>query len=332
MSDYRLFGAETSPYSLKVRSFLRYKGIDFDWISRERGNEEEFQALAQVATVPLLVSPKRPTSQDSTAILSALEADHAEPSAVPDDNACAVLALILEDYADEWLNKCMFQQRWGQQPDRDEAALRVLTQLYGGKRPRAYKKARDQIASRMADRLSLVGAGSENAATLEASFKRFALLLDAHLKEHLFLFGGRPSVADFALGAQMQQLLMDPTPAAWLKEHAKFVIAWCENMDDPKSSGPFAELSALTATLTPLFADEVAKTYLPWAKANGASAHRNKKRFSVTLPDGMFEQSTQSYAARAFESVRKAVRDNQDNDALKTFLTDTGCYEAFDKR
>ena len=47
MSDYRLFGADTSPYSQKVRSFLRYKNIDFDWVSRSRENEEEFQALAQ---------------------------------------------------------------------------------------------------------------------------------------------------------------------------------------------------------------------------------------------------------------------------------------------
>ena len=184
----------------------------------------------------------------------------------------------------------------------------------------------------MSARLSLVGADAENAATLEASFKRFALALNAHLTDHLFIFGGRPSVADFALAAQVQQLLMDPTPAAWLKAHTPFVIAWCENMDDPKAGSPFEDLSALAPTLAPLFEGEVARTYLPWAKANAASASRNRKRFSVTLPDGMFEQSTQSYAARAFASVRKAVRDNQDNDALKAFLTETGSYDAFDKR
>ena len=72
MSDYRLFGADTSPYSQKVRSFLRYKNIDFDWVSRSRENEEEFQALAQVASVPLLVSPTRKANQDSTAIISCL--------------------------------------------------------------------------------------------------------------------------------------------------------------------------------------------------------------------------------------------------------------------
>jgi hypothetical protein len=54
----------------------------------------------------------------------------------------------------------MFQQRWGNKPDRDQAGLRALVQLSGGKRPRAWKKPSVQIAERMADRLPLVGASS----------------------------------------------------------------------------------------------------------------------------------------------------------------------------
>jgi len=325
MTDYRLFGAETSPYSLKVRAFLRYKRIAFDWVSRSRANEADFQLNAQqVATVPLLISPSRPVSQDSTAMLAAVEADHPEPSAVPDDAACMLLALILEDYGDEWLNKCMFQQRWGQLPDREAAALRVLTQLYDGKLPRARKAPQKQIAERMAARLPLVGAEMENWETLESSWRRFAGHLNDHLKDHLFLFGGRPSVADFAIAAQFQQMLLDPTPAAWLQDRAPFLVAWCEHMEDPHAGGPFEDLAALGKTLTPLFAEELSLTYLPWASANAASASRNKKRFSVTLGDGIFEQSTQRYAARSFGAVRTAVATAKDDEALQAFLKETG--------
>ncbi|KCZ91795.1 hypothetical protein HJO_11777 [Hyphomonas johnsonii MHS-2] len=321
MTDYRLFGADTSPYSLKVRSFLRYKGVGFEWIPRSRNNEPDFQANAQtLATVPLLVSPQRPVSQDSTAILSALEADHPEPSTVPDDAACAALALVLEDYGDEWLNKCMFQQRWGQSPDREAAALRVLTQLYDGKPPRARKAPQKQIAERMAARLPLVGAGAENSETLESSYRRFALRLNTHLQDHLFIFGGRPSVADFSIAAQFQQMLLDPTPSVWLNDRAPFVTAWCEHMEDPKAGGPFEDLAALESTLVPLFDGELAVTYLPWASANAASASRNRKRFSATLADGLFEQATQRYAARSFEAVRKAVSEMKDNTPLQEFL------------
>lgn len=329
MSDYRLFGADTSPYSQKVRSFLRYKNIDFDWVSRSRENEEEFQALAQVASVPLLVSPTRKANQDSTAIISALEEDHPEPSAVPDDVATSTLALILEDYADEWLNKIMFLERWSQKPDREDAALRVLVQLYGGKRPRAYKKAQKQIADRMADRLSLVGADSGNADVLQASFERFSTLLNTHLTDHLYIFGGRPSAADFALAAQFQQMMMDKTPAKWLTKHAPFVVAWIENMEDPKPGAPFATLEELAPTLAPLFAEEVSKTYLPWAKANSKAAERGDKDVSASVEGGNFAQTTQNYAARAYDSVRKAVGSSLSDDALKGFLSDAGCAKFF---
>ena len=325
MTDYRLFGADTSPYSLKVRAFLRYKNADFEWITRSRANEAAFREAAKVATVPLLISPNRPPSQDSSAILGALEQDIKEPSAVPDSPTCAALSLILEDYGDEWLNKCMFQQRWGAMPDKEAAALRTLVQLNDGKRPRAYKAAVNQIRDRMADRLPLVGAEPDNWDTLETSYRRFALRLNTHLKEHLFIFGGRPSFADFAISAQFQQMLTDPTPTAWLNDRAPFVVAWCEHMEDPKPGGPFADFSALESTLSPLFQGEVAATYLPWAAANAASANRQRNRFSVTLVDGLFEQSTQRYAAQAFNKMRSDVRHAaKSDDILAEFLVKVG--------
>lgn len=325
MTNYRLFGADTSPYSLKVRAFLRYKGADFEWIGRSRANEDAFREIAKVATVPLLISPNRPPNQDSSAILSSLEGDFPEPAAMPDDPICAALSLILEDYGDEWLNKCMFQQRWGKAPDKDAAALRTLVQLNDGKRPRTYKAAVTQIGTRMSERLPLVGAEPDNWETLETSYRRFALRLNTHLKEHLFIFGGRPSFADFAISAQFQQMLTDPTPAAWMNDHAPFVVAWCEHMEDPKPGGPFVDFGTLETTLTPLFQGEVAATYLPWAAANSASASRDRKRFSVTMGDGLFEQGTQRYAAQAFRNVRRNVRHAaKTNEGLITFLEAVG--------
>ena len=324
MSAYRLFGAETSPYSVKVRSFLRYKGVDFEWVGRSSATEDEFQALASVPTVPLLVSPNRPTNQDSTSIIATLEADFAEPSAVPDDPACAALALILEDYADEWLNKLMFFNRWGQKPDRDVAGDRTMAQLLDGKLPRAKKKTRDQIIKRMRDRLPMVGIEKKNEKILKPSFERFFTLLNAHLEQTLFLFGGRPSAADFALAGQVGQLLMDPTPNDWLQANAPFVVAWSEFMDAPKAGGPFKPLNELEETLLPLFRDEVAATYMPWARANMDAATRKADRTKVKLDGKAYEQITQHYAARAYRAVIKALDNAKNAPGLDTFLDTSG--------
>ncbi|MEM6535634.1 MAG: glutathione S-transferase family protein [Pseudomonadota bacterium] len=330
MTDYRLFGAETSPYSIKVRAFLRYKGVDFEWIDRSQATEEEFQALSRVPTVPLLLSPNRPANQDSTSILASLEADHAEPSAVPDDPACAALALILEDYADEWLNKLMFFNRWGQKPDREVAGERTMEQLLNGNLPRAKKKTRDQIVKRMRDRLPLVGVERKNEKVLKPSFERFFLLLNAHLEKSLFLFGGRPSAADFALAGQAKQLLMDPTPGDVLRANAPFVVAWSEFMEQPKAGGPFVPLGEAPDTLLTLFRDEIAVTYLPWAHANLAAAKASAPRVEVTLDGKAYDQVTQHYAARSFQSVIKAVQQLKSAEGLDGFLEDAGAKAYLD--
>ena len=42
MADvYRIFGAEISPYSVKVRSYFRYKGIPHEWIARNATTQAE---------------------------------------------------------------------------------------------------------------------------------------------------------------------------------------------------------------------------------------------------------------------------------------------------
>ena len=90
-----------------------------------------------------------------------------------------------------------------------------------------------------------------------------------------------------------------------------------------------ARLSPRWPTLTPLFAEEISKTYLPWAKANSKAAERGDKDVSASVEGGNFAQTTQNYAARAYDSVRKAVGSSLSDDALKSFLSDAGCAKFF---
>ena len=47
-APFRLYGAELSPYSVKVRSYLRYKGVPFEWLQRSAAKQEEFQKYAKL--------------------------------------------------------------------------------------------------------------------------------------------------------------------------------------------------------------------------------------------------------------------------------------------
>ncbi len=329
MATLKLYGAETSPYSLKVRAYLRYKRFDFDWISRSTETEAEFSKLAPSPTVPLLVDEAGAASQDSTDMLANLEKDSGEPTATPDDPACRALAAILEDYADEWLNKVMFHQRWSASPDREAAALRVLDQMFAGKALKDRDALQASVMRSMAGRLELVGGQEANGPVLNATFQRFLSKLNAHLEQHLFIFGGRPSVADFALAGQLQQLLLDPTPGEYIRDRAPFVAAWCEFMEAPKAGAPFKPIEDVSETLLPLFKDEIAVAYLPWAEANSLSITKRRKVTKVDLADGSFEQGTQRYAAKSWRAVKKSVgKAAKTSDALAAFLTSANCDAA----
>ena len=65
MADgYRIIGAEMSPYSVKVRSYFRYKGIPHQWILRNAASQAEFEKYAKMPIIPLVVTPDGAGIQD----------------------------------------------------------------------------------------------------------------------------------------------------------------------------------------------------------------------------------------------------------------------------
>ncbi|MGE3143477.1 MAG: glutathione S-transferase N-terminal domain-containing protein, partial [Hyphomonadaceae bacterium] len=111
-SPYRLYGAELSPYSMKVRAYLTFKNIPFVWRARTQSNQDEFAAYAKLPLLPVLVDASEHVLQDSTPMIEALEAETGAPVLQPEDEALTFLSALVEDYADEWLNKAMFHYRW----------------------------------------------------------------------------------------------------------------------------------------------------------------------------------------------------------------------------
>ena len=91
-------------------------------------------------------------------------------------------------------------------------------------------------------------------------------------------------------------------------------------MDAPKAGAPFAKLEELSETLLPIFRDELSRAYLPWAAENSESTSRRRKKVSVQLEDGLFEQPTQKYAGRSFKAVKKALSKLAEADGLEAFL------------
>ena len=77
------------------------------------------------------------------------------------------------------------------------------------------------IRDRQIGRLYVVGSNEVTTPVIEASYKRFLKLLDDQIGNGPFLFGNRPSSADFGLYGQLTQLAtFDPTPSKLTAETA----------------------------------------------------------------------------------------------------------------
>jgi glutathione S-transferase len=327
-APYRLYGADLSPYSQKVLHVLRYKSIPHEWLPRTIARQGEFQRFAKLPLVPVLVGADDFSQQDSTPIIETLERRYPEPAITPDDPALAFISALLEDYADEWVNKAMFHYRWTYDADQQSAARRIAAMMFEGTdTDRAPAEA--SIRERMSGRLHHVGSSAATLPVIEGSYARLLDLLEAHLSDRPYLFGARPALADFGLGAQLGQLLSDPTPGAQMRDRAPRVAAWVERLDRAAVQGPFEELSALVPTLAPLLREEVAGCYLPWMEANAAAAAAGEESMGVDLPGGRFTQAPQKYAARAFKDIRARYGALAPSEALDRVLAGAGCDRWF---
>jgi glutathione S-transferase len=206
MADgYRIIGAEMSPYSVKVRSYFRYKGIPHQWVLRNAGSQAEFEKHAKMPIIPLVVTPDGDGIQDSTPIIDRIEKLHPEPSIHPDDPVTGFISALIEEFGDEWGNKWMFHYRWARDVDQISSAGRIARMRGPAADEAKHAAFTAQVRARMVDRVWFVGSNAANAPQIEAGFRDMLALLDAHLAARPYLFGGRPGFGDFGCGGRFMR-------------------------------------------------------------------------------------------------------------------------------
>ncbi len=320
---YRIFGNELSPYSVKVRSYFRYKQIPHEWIIRNASNEEEFRQHAKLPLIPLVVTPEGTGIQDSTPLIEHFETLYPEPSIHPADPTLAFLSALIEEYGDEWGNKPMFHYRWWYEPDQKSAAERLARSMMPSV---DLQSACEMIKGRMIPRLKFVGSSAETKDQIEASYKRQLTRLNAHLARRRYLFGERPAFADFGMYAQLYQCATDPTPTAIMRETAPHVAKWIQEMIGPRAEGEFDTWEALKPTLMPFLKEEVGGIFFPWTLANAAALAAGQKEFSMTLGGKPFSQETQKYHAKSLAALRARYAAVADKSRLDPILQEADCY------
>ena len=323
--NYRIIGAEMSPYSVKVRSYFRYKAIPHQWVLRSAASQAEFEKYARMPIIPLVVTPEGTGIQDSTPIIEAMEKLHPVPSIHPGDPVAGFISALIEEFGDEWGNKWMFHYRWAREVDQISSAGRLARMRAPNAREQEHDVLAGKIRTRMVDRVWFVGSNPVTAPQIEAGFLDMLALLDRHLSTRPYLFGGRPAFGDFGLWGQIYEMWTDPTAGALIGGGAPHVLDWVHRMLWPKAEGIFETWPALAPTLMPILTTQVGQQFMPWTCANEKALAEQREEFTLTLADKLWTQKPQKYHARSLGMLRAKYAAVADKAALDPVLEAAGC-------
>jgi glutathione S-transferase len=307
-TTYTLHGFNPSPYSVKMRAIMRYRRLPFVW--KATGNpRDEAVAAGLPPVIPVLRFPDGRMMNDSTPLAYALEREHpGERSIVPDDPMLAYLSDLLEDFGDEWITKMMFHYRWYYAADRDFAQTWIITSrdpVMAADIRRAGMKA---FNDRQVGRMALVGCTEQNRPIIEDSYRFVLDTLDRHVRTIPFLFGSRPSLADFGMYGQLQILSVDPTPMAEMRARAADVYCWLLRLDDASGvEGEWIDGKAkLPETLLALL-KHCGETYLPFLDANMKALRDEVAEFELDILGRRYSQAPFRYQGKCYDALRKKL-------------------------
>ncbi|GAB3271126.1 glutathione S-transferase family protein [Parahaliea aestuarii] len=344
-TPYTLYGGELSLYTGKARSYLRYKGLDFEEKPATRQVYKEFIVpRVGAAIVPVLQTPQDEVVQDTTDIIDFLEARHPEPPVYPGGPLQRLVALMLEFYGDEWLVIPAMHYRWSVVDQQYDFIMREFGAMSD---PDASEEEQIRLGEKLCapfrGSISALGVTAETIPGIERAYADTLADLDAHFAQYDFLLGSRPSIGDFGLiGPLYAHLGRDPVPRALMERTAPNVYAWVQRMNAPKPrSGEFLADDRVPDTLLPILAT-MCREHLPdavdvvthnaqWLAANpGGSLPRVLGFHPFTTGGATGTRFINSYSQWMFQRCldHYAGLEGEDRQRADTLLTSVGGLQA----
>ena len=333
----KLLGAIPSPYTRKMLALLRYRRIPYNmlWGDPKKTLEEIGLDEPKVLLLPMLVLESShghlEVVCDSTPIIRRLEIEYFSRSVIPRSRWLAFIDYLLEDFADEWVTKCMFHFRWHFQEDADNAG--TLLPLYNDVRQpsQEWADAKAFTMDRQVGRLGIVGSNEMTADIIESSYIRLLELLEAHFTEQSFLLGERPGAADFGMYGQLTQLIgLDPTSRNLSHKKSPRAVVYSGLMEDQSGLEPVEDdwnsLASMPSTLHPIL-QEVGRVYAPALLANNAAREAGESVWEAEVDGMQWKQNTFPYQAKCLSRIRTEYRSMPDCDRciVNELFSDTGC-------
>ena len=297
---YRVHGMMQSYFTRKMTGYLDYKGIPWRF-RRFPGMSAAALAAGFPGGVPAVETPDGEFMWDSTAMIHHLELRFPEPAVLPDDPVQRFLCYVVEDAADEWLYRPAVGTRWHFAENAAVGGFELARDI-AVKAPVPCDQAYAAVGAHVRSSCPALGVTEGNIQLwVDDVLRPWMRVLGAHLAHRPYLFGARPSLADFALfGGNAAHFINDPLCRRWVDEDAPAVVQHTHRLFEPEDQEfgawdePTGDPGEPPATLVAILAD-LARLYLPWVSRACADG----------IADVVFADGTRS-AVGATEFLREA--------------------------
>jgi glutathione S-transferase len=294
-SPIRIYGLTRSYFTRKLTGYFDYKGIP--WVLRPlAGANPEVLAAGWPGGIPALRTAEGEFMWDSTAVIDWTERRRPEPSVLPPDPTHRFLCHLLEDLADEWLYRPAVGTRWFFEENAQVAGWELAREI-SCELPIACDQARELGGAHVRASCTALGVTAETiGAWVDEVLRPWQRALGAHLTAHPYLFGARPSLADFALfGGNAAHFVSDPVCRRWTEVDAPAVVDHTHRLlaATDQAYGDWDDAGVVPDTMIACLAD-AGRLYLPWvsrAVRDGAAeiAFASGARITVAPTDFLRE-------------------------------------------
>lgn len=280
-----VYGSKVSYFTGKLEAYLRYKEIPYRF---QAMTKEYFNHIVPEKTgaqqMPAVEFADGRWATDTTPLIAWLEQEHSAGAVMPEDPLQAYVCRLIEDYADEWLWRPAMHYRWSHYKDRQLLGTVLVDELFGDVKAPTWLK-RWQIRRRQKSNfVDKDGVNSTTRAHVEQGYLNILALLETSFKQRPFMFGDKPTLADFGLfGPLFRHFAQDPTPAEIMRETAPAVFEWVARMWNARASQLSGELvTGIPADILPLL-EEIGATHLHNLAANASAWREDKQLYDVSI-------------------------------------------------
>lgn len=304
----QVYGSRISYYTGKLETYLRYRSIPYE-LRATVGNEKKLIAGAGVVQMPVVQLADGRWMTDTTPMIAWLESQHAGDAIYPEDPALNFLALLIEDYADEWLWRSAMHYRWSYRLSSQYASEILYEELIRGVLPIPRPVALNRLKHRQfGGFVRGDGVNSKTREHVEASYVAVLDRMQTILERRAFLMGDAPTIADFGLmGPMFRHFGQDPTPAEIMRTRAPAVYEWVARMWNAKPSARGTKLMAEIDAPLSAFVAEVCETHLAQLRQNAEAFSRGHERYDQTIQACRYANvPTSRYRVWCLEILRRA--------------------------